>query len=98
MDFNRRANRVAAQLVSFLEERMHGPTSHQANEENKGFCHARRGRFDMDCGGKREHGRDAALTRRDFSRLGGSERLCKVESGVAATLCHRAPQKRRSKK
>ena len=39
MDFNRRANRVAAQLVSFLEERMRGPALHQANEENEEFCH-----------------------------------------------------------
>jgi hypothetical protein len=40
VDFNGRANRLAAQLVSFLEERMNGPTLHQANEENEEFCHA----------------------------------------------------------
>jgi hypothetical protein len=39
VDFNGRTYRVAAQLVSFLEERMHGPALHQANEE-KEFCHA----------------------------------------------------------
>jgi hypothetical protein len=32
--FNGRANRVGAQLASFLEERMHGPALHQANEKN----------------------------------------------------------------
>jgi hypothetical protein len=51
----------------------------------------REGRFDTDCGGKREHGRDTALTQRDFRRIGISKRLCKVESGVAAALCHRSP-------
>jgi len=40
----------------------------------------------MDCGGKREHGRDAALMQGDFRRLGICKRLCKVESGVALRL------------
>jgi hypothetical protein len=43
-------------------------------------------RFSMDCGGKREHGRDAALMQGDFRRLGICKRLCKVESGVALRL------------
>ena len=41
------------------------------------------GRFDVECGGKREYGRDAAFMRRDFRRVGNSKRLCKVKSGVA---------------
>jgi len=49
----------------------------------------------MECGGKREYGRKAALAWRDFCRTGIPWRLCKVKSGVAAALCHRAPQKRR---
>ena len=35
---------------------------------------------------------------RDFRGAGIFERLCKVESGVGAWLCHRTPQKRRAKK
>ena len=36
--------------------------------------------------GGKKHGRHAALGRRDFHHPGGSERLCKVESGVALRL------------
>ena len=51
----------------------------------------REGSFDMECGGKREQGRDAALDQRDLRHLGISKQPCEIQSGVAASLCHRTP-------
>ena len=57
-------NRVAAQLVSFLEERMRGPALHQANEENEEFCHApARGQPNQWLAGARRS-RDSKVARR----------------------------------
>jgi hypothetical protein len=53
--------------------------------------------FDMECGGKREHGRDAAFMQRDSRRLGlssASARLKAVSPLRSATVLHkRAAQK-----
>ena len=47
--------------------------------------------LNMECGGKRERGRDAALDQCDLRRFGISKSLCEIQSGVAASLCHRTP-------
>jgi len=40
VNLNGRANNLAAQVVSFLKERMQVPLLHQANEGNEEFCRA----------------------------------------------------------